>query len=439
MPHSAALTLTQLTTMVGNAIRMRPELQNAWVVAEFSDMRISGGHCYLELLEKNNSGATVAKLRANIWNSTYRAIYNKFFNATGQAPASGMKVMVRGAVSHHNLYGISFNITDIDPSYTLGDMERLRREILMTLQRENLLQRNKTTYLPPNPQKIAVISSAGAAGFGDFCNQLASNAAGFIFYPHLFPATLQGDKTVPTILAALSKIEESIDFWDCVVIIRGGGATTELNAFDNLDLARAVAKFPIPVIVGIGHERDNTVLDYIAHTRCKTPTAVAEFFVETLRVAMQNVSSLVNNVLRYSAERINGEQRRLSAAQSMILTLANTRIETTRQKLINLRDSVVLSSASKIENQRRLLDTYPMLLQQSVKAVVANRKERLLRYQQLVDVLNPQATLKRGYSITRVNGKAVKSASELSANMQISTILADGAVISEIKTIENGK
>ncbi|MCI5627392.1 MAG: exodeoxyribonuclease VII large subunit [Porphyromonadaceae bacterium] len=427
------MTLSRLTTLVGNALRVRPELQNVWVVAEFSDLRTAGGHCYVNLIEKNQAGTTVARMNANIWGGTYAQLRAKFHAATGSQLASGMKVLLYGAVTHHNLYGIAFNIRDIDPSYTLGDMERLRREILAQLQREGLLDRNKGTYLAPNPQKIAVISAEGAAGYGDFCNQLASNPGGFKFYPHLFPAILQGERTVPTVMAQLAAISETIDFWDCVVIIRGGGATSDLNSFDNLDLARAVATFPLPVIVGIGHERDNTVLDYIAHTRCKTPTAVAEFLVERLRQSSLYANTLGNNIIRYVQERMTGEQRRLDSASAMIRTLAESRLTRAADRLDALRRSTAIVGRQRIALHRERLEGIIPRLRQAADNALQQRKQRIDALSRLVDVLNPVATLRRGYTITRIDGHALKSAADATSGAVMETYFPDGTIKSEVK------
>ncbi len=454
MQQPSALTLRQLTGYVGNVLRMSRQLQQVWVVAEMSDVRTSGGHCYMELVEKNEEGQTVAKIRANIWSSTYVGLAAKFRNATGQVIAAGMKVMVCGSITYHSIYGLSFNITDIDPAYTLGDMERIRREILEQLARENIAEANKQRVLPMNPQRIAVISAAGAAGYGDFCNQLHANNAGFVFYTHLFGAIMQGERTAQSVMAALEQVEMSIDLWDCVVIIRGGGATTDLNGFDNLDLARRVAQFPLPVVVGIGHERDMTVLDYIAHTRCKTPTAVAEFLVESLRNAASTVSSHVQNIIRYCTERVHGEQQRLSAAASMIPTIATARVSQARTRLqaaasllpvsaaaritaARSRLSTILAAAgnaatTKIAMQRTRLDAVPDQLTRAAQTALARQSDRLLCLGSLIGVLDPRATLRRGYSITRIGGKAVTSAAGITPGAVVTTVLAEGTVTSTV-------
>ncbi|MDE6669330.1 MAG: exodeoxyribonuclease VII large subunit, partial [Muribaculaceae bacterium] len=313
-----ALTLTQLTQVIGNSVRLNPSLQGAWVTAELSDVRVNGGHCYMELIEKNSVGSTVAKLRATVWANQFRMIQTKFAAATGRQIGSGIKVLLYGSTTHHSVYGLSFSVTDIDPAYTLGDMERLRREILERLHYEGILERNKQLSMPWAPQRIAVISAAGAAGYGDFLNQLGANQEGFVFYPFLFGAVMQGNRTASSVIEALELIEHTVDLWDCVVIIRGGGATTDLNGFDNYELARRVALCPLPVVVGIGHERDRTVLDEIAHTRCKTPTAVAAYLVDSLRQSYNRAAQCVDYIIRQGGAVTNGERLRLHNTESML-------------------------------------------------------------------------------------------------------------------------
>lgn len=445
-----AMTLLQLTTAIGNAIRMAPALQGAWVVAELSDVRVSGGHCYMELVEKSASGQTVAKLRATIWQSRFQYIRQKFLAATGRDVMTGMKVMLYGAVSHHTLYGLSFTVSDIDPSYTLGDMERLRREILLRLHREGVLGVNKTREMPPAPQRIAVISAPGAAGYGDFINQLEGNPEGFVFYPYLFQAVMQGEKTSSSVRAALEAVEMTVDLWDCVAIIRGGGATSDLNGFDDYDLARAVALFPLPVVVGIGHERDRTVLDEIAHTRMKTPTAVASFFVDTLRASYGAVQDMVDRIARYSTDRLQGEQRRLANCEAMLPALADARISAARALLDRemtripvLVQSRLQEAGSRLDMSARLLgavsrsqvsqasqrlDVIGERLGAAVDFLLKKESSRLDNLAGLVEVLSPSNTLRRGYSITRVDGKAVTDASELRPGQRMETELRRGKV-----------
>lgn len=449
-----AITLLQLTRQISHAISIDPLLQGVWVTAELSDVRVNGGHCYMELLEKNPAGQTVAKLRATIWANRFQYIRQKFYAATGRDIMTGMKVMLYGAASHHPVYGLSFSISDIDPAYTLGDMERLRREILERLQKEGVLGMNKETPLACAPQRIAVISAEGAAGYGDFINQLSSNPYGFVFYPFLFPAVMQGDRTSASVRNALSMIEQTIDLWDCVAIVRGGGATTDLNGFDDYELARAVATFPLPIVVGIGHERDRTVLDEIAHTRVKTPTAVAAFFIDTLRAASDRASELVDWISRYSMERIQGESRRLANCESMIPALVQARIASASSLLEREMTRIPVVVGAKISGASGQLDSIGRIVwaiagNHILRAgqVVGNMASRvelasgvvlkravasLESLEGMVAALSPANTLRRGYSITRVDGKAIKDASQLKRGQRVVTSLLNGEFESEV-------
>lgn len=447
------LSLSQFQQILGNSIRLNRDIQNVWVQAEFSDLRVAGGHCYMELIEKDSAGTTRAKIRAMIWSSTLAPLRRKFFEATGRDIASGLKVLVRGSATHHNLYGLSFTINDIDPSYTLGDMERLRREIIDRLTREGIADCNKRVALPMTPQRIAVISAEGAAGYGDFMNQIVNNPEGFAVYTGLFPAVMQGDRTAPTVLAALDKVEFTKDQWDAVVIIRGGGATTDLNGFDNYDIARRVATFPIPVIVGIGHERDRTVLDEIACVRCKTPTAVAEFIIASLRQAYETASELVTRIARYSADAMRGEHLRLTNLSQSIPALAKNRVmrervmlsdmsrnlpalvqgRVHRQKmtLAEFANRLRLDTESRISSARNDLDRIARLISYDAKGISERHRLHIKRLDDMLRILSPDNTLRRGYSITRINGKAISDAAEVKPGDIITTTLADGTITSK--------
>lgn len=432
-----AATLSELTQALGDTLRANMALQGVWVTAELSDLRISGGHCYVELIEKNEAGATVARLRANIWQSTFARLRLKFEAATGRPLAGGLKVMLRGSVTHHNLYGLSFNVIDIDPSYTLGDLERLRREILAALMREGVADFNKSLPMAEAPQRVAVISAAGAAGYGDFCAQLTQNPQGFMFYPHLFPAVMQGERTSPSVREALEKVEMTIDLWDCVVIIRGGGSTSDLNGFDDLELARAVATFPLPIIVGIGHERDHTVLDELAHTRMKTPTAVATFLIDRVQRALDTSTTLARQAAAYASERLAGEQRRLTNASAMLATSTRTRIVEAGARLSRLGAALPAAAASKMERARSQLDASGKLLKAACQNRTEQERKRLENLKSLITALDPQRTLSRGYSIVRIDGHAVTDASALQRGATLSITLAKGRAEAEVKNITN--
>lgn len=449
------LTLSQFALAVGDSIRRNPALQAQWVVAELSDVRVAGGHCYMELIEKDQRGATVAKMRAMIWQSVFPAIRRRFFEATGSDIVSGLKVMVLGTATYHSVYGLSLNITGINPEYTLGDMERLRREILERLTREGVAGDNRQYVLPPDTQRIAVISAEGAAGYGDFMKQLDGNTFGFRFYTHLFPAVMQGTRTSESVRAALDAVEATQRLWDCVTIVRGGGSTSDLNGFDDYELALRVATFPLPVLVGIGHERDRTVLDEIANTRLKTPTAVGAFLVERLAQALKAAESLARQAAGYATERVKGDRLLLSHLESSVPTHARSRLAEARLRLSRLGSTVPAMASGRIARAIAMLDSVPGILANASSSRLRTEAERINRGEQtvaeaaarqtkdaaerlsslgaLVDALNPAATLRRGYSITRLDGKAVRDASSLSPGQEITTTLASGTVTSTVK------
>lgn len=448
------IPLSQFTATITNTIVSDRRLSGVWVIAELSDVRLAGGHCYLELIEKDSTGQNIAKLKANIWRSNYPFLRQKFFGATQKEISSGIKALVRGSVTHHSVFGLSFNITDIDPSYTMGDMERLRREILLRLRKEGLENRNKNLTLPALPQRIAVISAEGAAGYGDFIHQLNNNSDGYIFYPHLFPCAMQGEKVSSSIRSALELIEATIDLWDCVVIIRGGGATTDLNGFDDYDLARAIATFALPVIVGIGHERDRTVLDDIANISLKTPTAVAAFFIERARKAYDNVMSLADKLRSYALDVISGEDRKINVLISFLPQLALKKLEEQKNKLISFSGKIPLLSQGKINFERSKIEklinillsgTANRIIKENLKINseiqllnnlsshrIQQSNQKINNLESLIKVLDPVNILFRGYSITRINGKAIKSIKNLKEGDIISTTFPDGEINSTI-------
>lgn len=424
-------TLLEYTTRIKRVLASDRELMNCWVAAELSDVQLRGGHCYLELIQKNERGTTVAKMRATIWANYHSGIAAKFFAATNRALASGLKVMLRGSASFHEVFGLSFNVTDIDPTYTMGDMERIRREILAALQREGVLNRNKELPWPVAPQCVAVVSAPGAAGYGDFCNQLHSSAEGFVFYDHLFPAVMQGERTAASVMAALDRIEMSIDRWDCVVIIRGGGSTSDLNGFDDLELARRVAGFSIPVIVGIGHERDRTVLDEIAHTRVKTPTAAAELLLSSLRDAAARAEELFQSVVRYGSERLEGSSRQLAQLEALIPALGRQRIAEARTLLQKVAAAIPAIASGRIDREEQRLSFVMRDLQRGAEVRLRTEAQRLDHLEAMASALSPVATLRRGYSITRIGGKAVRSADGVSRGTRLTTTLFEGTLESE--------
>ena len=453
--NNVALSLRQYTSEIANSIRTNPVLQSRWVIAELSDVSERGGHCYMELVEKDDRGVTIARLRGTIWanNFAYK-IKPKFEQITGQKFKSGLKVMLFGSASFHEQYGLSFNITDVDPSFTIGDMERIRREIIETLTREGVVNCNRMLQMPRVPQRIAIISAKGAAGYGDFMNQLQSNPVGFKFYTHLFEATMQGETTSNSVIKALNDIEMTIDLWDCVVIIRGGGATSDLNGFDNLELARRVATFALPVVVGIGHERDRTVLDDIANVRVKTPTAAAEWLIMCAQQTLDQALALANQVARYVKDRTSGASKQLSHIEGTIPIIAKQQIIKSKSNLAAIASALPYMTKNRILSANRTIDALARDVQHSAigkisaaqtylktmsdalanaaPKAIANQDKRLKALENVVEALSPQKTLRRGFSLTKVNGKTVKSIDQLADNDVITTYLADGEITSVV-------
>ncbi|MCH5228781.1 MAG: exodeoxyribonuclease VII large subunit [Muribaculaceae bacterium] len=420
------IPLSKFTAAITNTVASSPDLAGVWITAELSDVRVAGGHCYMELIEKNENGQTIAKLRANIWRNSFIQLRQKFLAATQREISNGIKALIKGSATHHSIYGLSFNIIDIDPSYTMGDMERIRREILFRLKKEGIAEHNKSLLFPQAPQRIAVISAQGAAGYGDFINHLLGNSEGFVFYPVLFPCVMQGENVSVSIRHALNKIYSSLTQWDCVAIVRGGGATTDLNGFDDYELARAVATFPLPVVVGIGHERDRNVLDEIANISLKTPTAVAGFFIDQLRFAFDRIISIADRLRIYSTEAIRGEERRLSSIHTLIPQLVLRRMAFNENKLKNISMKLPLVTQARIEKEIMRFDNYKTLLFNAISSVIEKNNQKIYNLESLVKILDPKNTLLRGYSITRINGKAIKSVRNIKPGDIVKTTLPDG-------------
>lgn len=409
-----ALSLYDLNALVRRSIEQcLPD--EFWLQAELSDVRSnSTGHCYLEFIQKDpRSNNLVAKARGTIWSNVFRLLKPYFEEATGQAFVSGIKVLVQVTVNFHELYGLSLTVQDIDPTYTLGDMARRRKEILKQLEEEGVLTLNKELEMPCLPQRIAVISSPTAAGYGDFCHQLQNNARGFYFYTELFPALMQGDCVEESVLSALDKINARLQEFDAVVIIRGGGATSDLSGFDTYLLAASCAQFPLPIITGIGHERDDTVLDSVAHTRVKTPTAAAEFLIDCLNDAADELEMLAVRLQEGVRNLLSQEHRKQVAYKNRIPSAAYRRISAAKLSLLTVRRDIAQAIASSLSRRRHRLE----LLQQ-----------------RLTDA-SPEKQLARGYSITLKNGKIVKNAEELQMHDEISTRFHCGEVTSIVHNL----
>ena len=413
------MTLSAFNARIERLIGGEPIVQNQWVIAETSDLRLNrSGHCYTELIEKDPQGTTIARIDAAIWASNYARLYYKFKEATGQVLATGMKVLVNVTANYHRLYGLKVTINDIDPNYTLGDMARQRQEIINRLTAEGVIDMNKELPWPEVPQRIAIISAEGAAGYGDFMNQLQGNPYGLQFYTCLFSAVMQGSQTVPTVLAALDRVNDHIDLFDCVVIIRGGGSTSDLNSFDNYDLASAVAQFPIPVIVGIGHERDVTVLDYVA-MRVKTPTAAAEWLIQRGTAALARLNELQDAVVTSVRDTVAQSREQLAYFTSMIPATARRIIDTNRIRLDNYARSIPVAAVNLMTAQRTRLERFVERMGDIVNGAMQREQQRLQALDDKATLLSPAGTLRRGYSLVKLGDKYVSTASDLQPGDQI--------------------
>lgn len=382
--------------------------QACWVTAEIAELKCNQrGHCYLELVEKDDD-KTIAQVKANIWAYEYRKLSQKFLGATGESVRPGMKILFLAVINFHEVYGFSLNIKDIDPTYTLGDMARKRKEIIERLRKEGLLERNKSLPLPLVPQRIAVISSPTAAGYGDFFNQLDYNQYGYRFIHILFPAVVQGADAAGSVIAALQKIRRHRHLFDIAVIIRGGGSAVDLSCFDNYELASQIGRFPIPVITGIGHEKDDTVADVVAHTRMKTPTAVAEFLVSGIRSFEDNITGMQNRINAYAGKLLQNMSSVLHSLARHLSYIPGRAVAGRLNKLLLVQSNLRNVAAQRIQKEGYALD----------------------RMEQAARLLDPVNVLKRGYSITSHAGKILKDSSQVGKGAIINTTLYKGSIVS---------
>ncbi len=405
-----SISLSELTDHIQRTIK-ETYTDSIWVRAEINELRENNGHCFLELVEKDTSTDNITtKIRANIWASTYRMLKPYFESTTGETFRSGLKVLLAVTVDFSGMYGVGLTVKDIDPVFTVGELETRRQQIIQQLESEGVAEMNKQIPFPLLPQKIAIISSTTAAGYGDFCNQLESNGSHLAFYTKLFPAVMQGTQTESSIVQALEKIYKYIDFFDVVVIIRGGGATTDLASFDSYNLALNCAQFPLPIIAGIGHQRDTTILDRVVHTSVKTPTAAAELLIYAMDNQLNILHNTSNELIDIVREKINFEKNRFD--------------------LIKLR----LKQVSKLGINNKLLQQTNILyrLKTILNSFVNSNTTKLVVMENNLKSYSPSFMAERGYSITSMNGKRISSISEIEIGNQIKTYLKDGSFESEI-------
>jgi len=473
------LKLSELNGMVKKSIG---EAFNSpiWVIGEISDLKTNrSGHCYLNLIEKEENGdAIVAQARATIWSYTYRMLQPYFETTTGQQLTEGIKVLVSVSVEFHELYGYSLNIRDIDPTYTMGDMARRRREIITRLQSEGVADMNKELELPLVPQKIAIISSSTAAGYQDFIDQLTNNPAGYHFDLRLFPAVMQGNQAETSIISALEQIYLYENFFDAVVIIRGGGSQADLSCFDNYNLAYFITQFPLPVITGIGHEKDDSIVDLVAHTRLKTPTAVAEFLISGVTQFDLHLDDLKNSFVGIITGLLSESKNDIEQIARMIAPLIREKIsksnnglnqtiwkldnsvkifiQTRNYQLERKEETVRHEFKNYAQLQLRVLEKTTRTLSGTLRQITISKHDQLTRKMQRSETLfrgaisdslhyldlslqkaqltDPNKILARGYSITTYNGRALKDVNSLKEGALIETRIFNGHIISEVKS-----
>ena len=444
MNREKRLTLYELNNLVREVLECEMP-DEYWVEAELSECREARGHCYMELIQKDERNATpIAKASARCWASKWMLVRPYFERTTGQRLHAGMKVLLKVYAQFHEAYGFSWIVTDIDPTYTLGDMARKRQEIIRQLKEEGVFDLQKELQLPLFCQRIAVISSETAAGYGDFCNQLADNPYGFKFETQLFPAIMQGEGVEQSIIDALGRIfseysdySEHSDYsdcpFDCVVIIRGGGATSDMSGFDTLALAENVANFPLPIITGIGHDRDESILDMVSHTRVKTPTAAAAFLIDHLKTIMDILNDSQEQIVRLAQQKLTYYKSQFSAIAEVLPRLFSNVKVRQEARLDALNNRLILSSGGKLSSLKAQLSTFaehlPILLDRRLMA----EKHRLQLIEEKAKSLDPALLLSRGYSITMKDGKVVRDPQTLRHGDEIETRLEKGTIKSIVK------
>ena len=403
-------SLSELTNKIQSVIRQN-FTDAIWVRAEISELRENGGHCYLELIEKDSETDNIlAKTRATCWANVYRMLKPYFESNTGERLRAALNVLVAVTVESNGVYGFSLNIRDIDPTYTIGELAARRMQIIQKLREEGIDDMNKQLPFPTLPQRIAIISSETAAGYGDFCNQLNSDTSHFAFYPRLFPAIMQGNMAETSIIGALEKIYKHVELFDVVVIIRGGGATTDLSCFDSYNLAINCAQFPLPIIAGIGHQRDVSILDMVAHTSVKTPTAAAEYLISALEKAEEEIDELASELCNITSNIIQKEHKSLELYMLKIKQASRTGFLKEQNRLSNYLFQLKSMYRNRIHRETNKL------------ALIATR----------IETQSPKYLYERGYTITTVHGKRITSALQVKPGDKVTTHLADGHFDSEV-------
>lgn len=448
------ITLSELHNKISNSFKEN-FADSFFIVAEINELNESRGHAYLELIEKDKSEVLLAKARATIWARTYRMLKPYFESATGHKFEAGLKVLLVVTVEFHEVYGYSLNIKDIDPSYTVGDIERKRLLIIKRLEEDGVMGMNKELEFPIVPQKVAIISSETAAGYGDFIDQLQNNDYGFKFYTKLFPAAMQGEETESSVINALEQIFEIDDIFDIVVIIRGGGSKSDLSWFDSYQMALNISQFSLPILTGIGHEKDESIIDLVAHTSLKTPTAVAGFLIDSvaeyynyLMQLSEDFSYKIKDIIAENKNNLDFLMSKFKPVVNEILFKQNSDLELIKHSLKNIvnikiqeQNYILQKIPVKIENsvqkyislEKQNIEMKYVYLKNIAKNSIIKQKHKLKIFEQKNNLLSPNNILERGYSFTLLNNRIIKSKNDIKKGDIIETKLIDGSFKSKVE------
>ena len=449
------LTLTELQLIIKDSLYMAlPDMY--WVIAEISEIRENyNGHCYLELVEKHPDEISIrSRVKAVIWSSRYRFIKSFFENSTRESLREGIKILVRAKIDYHEIYGLSLVINDIDPAFTIGEMALKRQMILKKLEEEGVLAMNKELDFPLVPQRIAIISSSNAAGYDDFMKHLTGNSFGYVFYTALIETPMQGNETEAGVIRALEKIAGHLEKFDLAVIIRGGGSQTDLSWFDNYNIAYYITQFPLPVITGIGHEKDLSVADIVAYRSLKTPTAVADFLIECMNNAEISLIEMIKKIIEKSRLIIEESKIHIDSSRLKLIPVARMMISEFKEELsgilidmirtgkeyimragllpVNHKSRLISGARSNLSARVTLLTGKRQSLINHSKNCLNNMNNKIGRFDSSLKILDPENVLMRGYTITSLNGKIIKKSVLLKKDDMIDTRFSDGSVSSKV-------
>ena len=426
------LSLFELTCLIKTELEKNLE-PSYWVVAEISDLKVNAkGHCYIELVEKEGSFVS-AKIRANIWAYTYRNLSGWFEAITHTTLQPGIKILLNATVQYHELYGMSLNIKDIDPNFTLGERARKRQEVIQRLKDEGIFDMNREIPLPLVPQRVAIISSETAAGYGDFMSQISDNGRAFKLHTRLYASLMQGDQAPKEIISALLKINDQISNYDLVVIIRGGGSQIDLDCFDDFELTSHIAQYPLPIITGIGHERDETISDLVANTRLKTPTAVAEFLISGFERFEERLNEMAYRIEKSGLQQLQHAQHTLTNTVHELQSATKSVIYNA-EKQIDQRGLILKYSIHDFfKSEKRKVDNFETPLHKAKNQRLIEAHKRLTNLEKQLGLLHPDAVLKRGFTMTLLKGKMIPLNMEFKGGEEIETITAQQKIVSTVK------